>query len=139
MTRFNITLDEGVDLILWSIKNTFGGEIIVPKLASYRILDLAEAIAPNCKKEVVGIRPGEKIHEEMITSSDSFTTIEFGNKYAILPTGNSVIKKYEIRGIKFKNVEAGFSYNSGNNDHFLSVQQIRSLILKNIDKNFKPK
>ena len=86
MTRFNITLGEGVDMVLWSLENALGGELFVPRIPSYRIMDVAEAVGPNCEKPIVGIRPGEKIHEEMITESDSFTTIDLGSYYAILPS-----------------------------------------------------
>jgi len=86
MTRFNISLREGVDMVLWAIEHAWGGEILVPKIPSYRIVDVAEAVAPGCRQEVVGIRPGEKIHEEMITASDSFNTVDLGRYYAILPT-----------------------------------------------------
>ena len=85
MTRFNITLREGVEMVSFAINNSIGGEILVPKIPSYRILDLAEAIGPNCSKEYIGLRPGEKIHEEMITCSDSLSTIDMGNYFAILP------------------------------------------------------
>src|SRR5688500_10202745 len=85
MTRFNILLEEGVNMVLWTLQHHWGGEIYVPKIPSYRITDLAEAIGPECRKEVVGIRPGEKIHEEMITYADSFSTADIGKYYAILP------------------------------------------------------
>jgi len=95
MTRFNISLQEGVQMVLWSLENTLGGELFVPKIPSYRITDVAEAIGPSCEKPVVGIRPGEKIHEEMITSSDSFTTIDLGAYYAILPSDGRVQQLYQ--------------------------------------------
>lgn len=128
MTRFNISLQEGVDMVLWSIENAEGGEVLVPKIPSYRIVDVATAIAPECEQEIVGIRPGEKIHEEMITASDSFNTVDLGEFYAILPTsGIYSIEDYCARnGAKL--VEPGFSYNSGDNDDFLTVEQIRELI-----------
>jgi UDP-N-acetylglucosamine 4,6-dehydratase (inverting) len=127
MTRFNITLQEGVDMVLWSIENALGGEIFVPKIPSYRILDLAEAIAPDCEKRIIGIRPGEKIHEEMITSSDSLNTIDLGRYYAILPTSDDETRRHhEARGAAA--VAAGFSYNSGMNDRFLSVAELSKLI-----------
>ena len=97
MTRFNISLAEGVDMVLWSLVNALGGELYVPKIPSYRIMDVAEAIGPNCEKPIVGIRPGEKIHEEMITESDSFTTIDLGPYYAILPGDGCVLKRYAKR------------------------------------------
>lgn len=86
MTRFNISLNEGVDMVLHALDTAWGGELFVPKIPSYKITDVASAIAPNCEQRVVGIRPGEKVHEEMITSSDSFTTYDLGKYYVILPT-----------------------------------------------------
>ena len=138
MTRFNISLDEGVDMVLWAINNSIGGEIFVPKIPSYRIMDVAEAIGPNCKKDIVGIRPGEKIDEEMITKSDGLSTIDLGKYYAILPSDLKVMKKYESLKIKYELVKSGFSYNSGTNNFFLSIKEIRELIIKHIDNNFKP-
>ena len=138
MTRFNISLREGVDMVLWSLENALGGELFVPKIPSYRISDVAEAIGPSCKKPVIGIRPGEKIHEEMITSSDSFTTIDLGAYYAILPSDGRVHKRYEDAGINSIPVPAGFAYNSGSNPNFLSVAQLRELISEHVDPEFKP-
>lgn len=133
MTRFNISLEGGVDMVLWSIFHATGGEILVPKIPSYRILDVAEAIAPECEIDHVGIRPGEKIHEEMITESDSLNTIDLGDYFAILPPGDpSKIEAY--RGQHGgKVVEAGFCYNSGSNDHFLTVSELRDLIARHVD------
>ena len=139
MTRFNITLKEGVDLVISTIENSFGGEIIVPKIPSYKILDLAEAIGPNCQKVFVGIRPGEKIHEEMITSSDSLNTFELDDKYIILPSDQNFRKEYESKSIILKSVKEGFSYNSGLNEEFLTIEKIRKLITSNLDFNFIPK
>ena len=90
MTRFNITLKAGVEMVLWALHSSYGSELFVPKIPSYRIMDLVEAIGPNCKKEFVGIRPGEKIYEEMITASDSYSTVDLGSYYAILPSGNFI-------------------------------------------------
>ena len=84
MTRFNISLKEGVDMVFWAMNNNYGGEIFVPKIPSFRVSDLAEAIGPSCKKNICGIRPGEKLHEEMISSSDSYSTIDLGKYYALL-------------------------------------------------------
>ena len=128
MTRFNISLQEGVDMVLWSIDNAWGGEVLVPKIPSYRITDVAEAVGPECRQEIVGTRPGEKIHEEMITSSDSFNTVDLGRYYAILPsTPIYSIEEYcEKTGAK--PVAPGFAYDSGTNPDFLSVDQLRSLI-----------
>ena len=138
MTRFNITLQEGVDMVLWALKNALGGEILVPKIPSYRITDVANAIAPNCMIETIGIRPGEKIHEEMITESDSYTTIDLGEYYAILPSDRNLLEKYKKNGKEFTKMEPGKSYNSGQNPQFLSQKEIRELIRQNIDPNFKP-
>ena len=137
MTRFNITLQAGVDMVLWALENARGGELFVPKIPSYRIKDLAEAIGPNCEHPVIGIRPGEKIHEEMITSSDSLTTLDLGKFYAILPASGlySVASFTDAHGGKA--VPEGFVYSSGTNDEFLSVIQIRKLIRKHVDPQFK--
>jgi UDP-N-acetylglucosamine 4,6-dehydratase (inverting) len=128
MTRFNITLQEGVDMVLWALANAEGGEIFVPKIPSYRITDLAMAIAPDCRQALVGVRPGEKIHEEMITTSDSLNTVDLGDYYAILSAsgGHSIAAYCQARG--GRPVAAGFSYNSGTNEQFLTVDDIRSLI-----------
>ncbi|MDO8464126.1 MAG: UDP-N-acetylglucosamine 4,6-dehydratase (inverting) [Gallionella sp.] len=128
MTRFNISLREGVDMVLWGIDNAWGGEILVPKIPSYRITDVAMAIGPECKHQVIGVRPGEKIHEEMITPSDSLNTVDMGRYYAILPFGgNYTIADYCAKtGAKL--VEPGFCYNSGSNPYFLTVEELRGLI-----------
>ena len=138
MTRFNISLSEGVSMVLWALENAFGGELFVPKIPSYRILDVAEAVGPNCEKRIVGIRPGEKIHEEMITASDSVTTIDLGPYYSILPSDGKLMEKYQINGTSFSTVEQGFTYNSGSNHEFLSVNQIRELIVEHVDSGFTP-
>jgi len=132
MTRFNISLQEGVDMVLWSIENALGGEILVPKIPSYRIGDVATAIAPDAKQEVVGIRPGEKIHEEMITSSDSLNTVDLGDYYAILPSAGTYTTEEYCASQGGKLVEPGFAYNSGTNPDFLSVEQIRDLIDRHV-------
>ena len=138
MTRFNISLNEGVSMVLWTLENALGGELFVPKIPSYRITDVAEAIGPSCEKPVTGIRPGEKIHEEMITSSDSFTTIDLGTYYAILPSDGRVQELYEEAGIRSEPVATGFAYNSGSNPEFLSVEQLRMLIREHVDPAFQP-
>ena len=132
MTRFNITLQEGVDMVLWALENALGGEIFVPKIPSYRITDVATAIGPDCRQEIIGVRPGEKIHEEMITSSDSFNTVELGRYYAILPSaGEHSVESYcSERGAR--PVPMGYAYNSGSNPDFLSVPQLRELIAQHI-------
>ena len=137
MTRFNISLKEGVDMVLWALDNALGGEVLVPKIPSYRITDLADAIGPSCEKPIIGIRPGEKIHEEMITSSDSFTTIDLGDYYAILPSDGRVQQRYRDSGLSCKAVPPGYAYNSGSNPHFLSVEQLRALIREHVDPAFQ--
>lgn len=128
MTRFNISLQEGVEMVLWSIENAKGGEILVPKIPSYRIGDVATAIAPEAEHKVIGIRPGEKIHEEMITASDSFNTIDIGDYYAILPISSDYTIEDYCKENGGKPVEPGFSYDSGSNPQFLTVGEIRQLI-----------
>lgn len=136
MTRFNISLQEGVDMVLWAIENSLGGEILVPKIPSYRITDLAEAIGPECTHPVVGVRPGEKIHEEMITSSDSFNTVDNGRYFAILQSaGQHTIESY-CSAANATPVEPGFAYNSGTNPDFLTVAQLRQLIVEHVDPSF---
>mgnify|MGYP000965032153 CR=1 FL=1 len=122
MTRFNITLPEGVDLVLWTIKNSFGGEIVIPKIPSYKITDVAEAICPDCKINIIGIRPGEKLHEEMVTKSDSLSTIDIGSSYIILPNSNEEIRSYYKDNFNSKDVSENFSYNSEENNNYLILQ-----------------
>lgn len=136
MTRFNISLEEGVNMVLFAIEHAIGGEIFVPKIPSYKIDVLAEAIAPSCSIQDIGIRPGEKLHEEMITESDSYNTIDVGTYYAILPS-DANMQKY-INQYQAKPVEKGFTYNSGKNTEWLSVEEIRALIRQHIDPNFEP-
>lgn len=136
MTRFNITLDEGVDLVFYAFKNAWGGEIFVPKIPSYRITELANAIGPDCEIKVTGIRPGEKIHEEMITASDSMNTLDCGKYYTILPFSRNWELHDYMERFKAKAVPVGFQYNSGTNSEWLNVQQLRQLIVKNVDPDF---
>ncbi|MEL7188798.1 MAG: UDP-N-acetylglucosamine 4,6-dehydratase (inverting) [Pseudomonadota bacterium] len=133
MTRFNISLQEGVDMVLWALEKAHGGEIFVPKIPSYRITDVAEAIAPECKQEIVGIRPGEKIHEEMITSSDSLNTVDLGEYYAILPSTTEYLPEDYLKQTGGTPVEPGFCYNSGTNPDFMSVEDIRAAVRKHVD------
>jgi UDP-N-acetylglucosamine 4,6-dehydratase (inverting) len=128
MTRFSIGLQEGVEMVLWALMHAQGGEIFVPKIPSYRITDVAAAVGPECKQTIIGIRPGEKIHEEMITQSDSMYTIDLGKYYAILsPTGSQAIENsWDFFGAK--RVPLGFSYNSETNPEFLTVDQLKQLI-----------
>lgn len=132
MTRFNISLRDGVEMVLWSVENAWGGEILVPKIPSYRIVDVATAIGPDCEQRVVGVRPGEKIHEEMITASDSFNTVDIGKYFAILPSAGSYSVDEYCAQVKGSLVEAGFAYESGSNPNFLSVDQLRALIAEHV-------
>ena len=136
MTRFNISLQGGVDMVMHALETAWGGEIFVPKIPSYRILDVADAIGPNCKKPVIGIRPGEKIHEEMITSSDSFFTYDLGKYYAILPQSTSWEVNDFIKEFNAKKVPEGFSYNSNNNEEWESIESLRQLIIEHVDPTF---
>jgi len=137
MTRFSITLQEGVDFVLMCLDNMWGAELFVPKIPSYRILDVANAIAPECKLKIVGIRPGEKLHEEMITVTDAMNTVEFGEYFVIMPNLDMIEWKKE-KFIKESNssvgkiCEYGFSYNSGTNKHFLNVTDLQELIENHI-------
>jgi len=133
MTRFNISLDEGVNMVLWALENALGGEIFVPKIPSFRILDLAEAIGPECEVKVIGIRPGEKLHEEMITASDSLNTVDLGPYYAILPSAADHSPEAYAGKRGGTRVEPGFAYDSGTNPHFLSVAELRELISRHVD------
>ena len=133
MTRFNISLDEGVQMVLWALGNARGGEIFVPKIPSYRITDVARAIGPECEHRVVGIRPGEKIHEEMITESDSYNTVDRGDYFAILPQGGNYTIDQYCRDAGAVRVRPGCSYNSGTNPEFLNVEKLRELIAAHVD------
>jgi UDP-N-acetylglucosamine 4,6-dehydratase (inverting) len=136
MTRFNISLDGGVDMVFHALANAWGGEIFIPKIPSYRITDVAEAVAPELEQRVIGIRPGEKIHEEMITPSDSFHTYDMGEYYAIIPP----VPTWEVdkfrRQFKAKLVETGFSYNSGTNTKWVTVPELREFIVAHVDPTF---
>ena len=136
MTRFNISLDDGVEMVLWAIENALGGEIFVPKIPSYRIETVVKAIAPNSTLEYIGIRPGEKLHEEMITESDSYNTIEFDKYYAILPS--DALKEKYLTHFNGWEVPKGFKYNSGTNNKWVEVEEMRQLIRRYVDPNFKP-
>jgi UDP-N-acetylglucosamine 4,6-dehydratase (inverting) len=136
MTRFNISLEAGVEMVLWAIENALGGEIFVPKIPSYKIETLARAIAPNANLKVIGIRPGEKLHEEMITESDSYNTIEFSKYFAILPTYAD--KQKYINHYKGWEVPKGFKYNSGTNSEWETVDSMIKKIKKYVDPDFKP-
>lgn len=136
MTRFNITLQEGVKFVIKNLERMWGGELFVPKIPSYRILDVAEAIAPGIEIREVGIRPGEKLHEEMITATDSINAIEFDDYFVILPATplwNTNKFKNESSEIEGKLCEFGFDYNSGSNTHFLTMEELRNLIITNVE------
>ncbi|MDD4975387.1 MAG: UDP-N-acetylglucosamine 4,6-dehydratase (inverting) [Bacteriovorax sp.] len=137
MTRFNITLEEGVDMVMYAIENAWGGELFVPKIPSYKILDVAKAVAPDCKIEIVGIRPGEKLHEEMITETDSLSTYDCGKYYVISPSLHSWNLNDWTKKFNAVIVAEGFKYNSETNSEWLSVEEIRDQIKKHIDPNFK--
>ncbi|TXD83961.1 UDP-N-acetylglucosamine 4,6-dehydratase (inverting) [Subsaximicrobium wynnwilliamsii] len=137
MTRFNISLQGGVDMVMHALEHAWGGELFVPKIPSYRITDVAEAIGPNCEKPVVGIRPGEKVHEEMITASDSFYTYDLGKYYTILPATHKWSIEEFIATFNAKKVPMGFSYNSGDNENLETVEGLRELIKKHVDPNFE--
>lgn len=137
MTRFNISLQGGVDMVLHALDKAWGGELYVPKIPSYKILDVAQAIGPDCEHKVIGIRPGEKVHEEMITASDSFTTYDLGKYYVILPqTTNWSIDEF-IKKFNAKLVPQGFNYTSGDNSEWETVDSLRMLIKEHLYPDFK--
>ena len=140
MTRFNISLQDGCEMVFYAIEKAWGGEVFVPKIPSYKIPDVATAIAPELEQRIVGIRPGEKLHEEMITSSDSYNTVDLGKYYAILPQ-KSPYSKYSKENYKLEfnavNVPEGFSYDSGNNTEWESIESLRELVKIHVDPNFK--
>lgn len=132
MTRFNISLQEGVDMVLWALENGQGGEVFVPKIPSYRITDVARAIGPECELPVIGIRPGEKVHEEMITASDSYNTVDLGRYFAILPSAGAYSVGSYCAAHGGAPVPPSFAYNSGANPEFLTVEQLRRLIAQHV-------
>ena len=137
MTRFNISLQDGVEMVLHALENAWGGELFVPKIPSYRIMDVAKAIGPECEHRITGIRPGEKIHEEMITSSDSYNTYDLGKYYVILPTvTNWKIDDYK-KAFNAQKVENGFSYTSGENKEWETVESLKDLIRKHISSTIE--
>ena len=137
MTRFNISLQGGVDMVLHAMKAAWGGEIFIPKIPSYRITDVAEAIGPDCEHKIIGIRPGEKIHEEMITASDSFFTYNLGKYFVIVPqTPIWDIEEFK-KNFNAELVPDGFAYNSGTNTEWETVDSLRKLITEHVDPTFK--
>lgn len=137
MTRFNISLQDGVDMVMHALEQAWGGELFVPKIPSYRILDVAEAIGPDCEKPVVGIRPGEKVHEEMITSSDSYYTYDLGKYYVILPSTHTWSLEDFLSTFNGVKVKKGFQYNSGENTEWVGTEELRELIKAHVDPSFQ--
>ena len=131
MTRFNISIEDAVMMVDWSLKNAIGGEIFVPKLSSFRVIDFAAAICPKCKIKIIGLRPGEKIHEEMITTSDSYNTFDIGKYFAIIGSSNEITHKHYEKYKKYKRLKFGESLNSGVNK-FLSNTQLKKIISDNL-------
>lgn len=138
MTRFNISLKEGIELVLMALEKAWGGELFVPKLPSFKIMDMAQAIGPHCRHEMVGIRPGEKIHEEMITETDSQNTLEFDNYFVIVPTNPKWNVDQYLEHYQGKRVPFGFRYSSGANSEWLSVEELREQIRRHVQPDFKP-
>jgi FlaA1/EpsC-like NDP-sugar epimerase len=138
MTRFNISLQDGVDMVIFAIENHLGGEIFIPKIPSYKILDIAAAIAPKAEIKVVGIRPGEKLHEEMITDTDSLNTIDLGKYYAILPSVSMSYSEHDFtEHHRASKVPFGFKYNSGTNSEWETVETLKKLISIHVDSTFE--
>ncbi|MBC7427494.1 MAG: UDP-N-acetylglucosamine 4,6-dehydratase (inverting) [Bacteriovorax sp.] len=136
MTRFNITLEEGVDMVMYAIKNAWGGELFVPKIPSYKINEVVKAVAPNCKVEVIGIRPGEKLHEEMISETDAMSTYDCGKYYVIAPSVNLWDMDKWIKTFNAKKVPEGFKYNSETNTEWVDADDLRTLIKTYVDPSF---
>lgn len=136
MTRFNISLEDGVEMVLYALEHAWGGEIYVPKIPSYRITELATAIGPNCEQKLVGVRPGEKLHEEMITETDSLNTVETARYYVITPSTPTWEVDDYLKAFDGRRVAEGFKYNSGTNDEWLNVDQIREQIREHVDPAF---
>ena len=134
MTSNNISLTEGVEMVIHALEHAWGGEIFVPKIPSYRITDVATAVGPDCEQVIVGIRPGEKVHEEMITSSDSFYTYDLGKYYTIIPSTHNWKLDEFIKEFNAKIVQPGFSYNSGENTEWETVETLRELIREHVDE-----
>ena len=140
MTRFNISLQAGVDLVMYAIGHHLGGEIFIPKIPSYHIVDVAKAIAPNIPLVEVGIRPGEKLHEEMITVTDALNTIDLGQYYAILPSVSFKHQREEyLQHHQAVPVPQGFHYSSDQNEEWETVETLRAKIKEFVDPNFEVK
>ena len=137
MTRFNISLQGGVDMVLHALDSAWGGEIFIPKIPSYRITDVAKAIGPECEHKIIGIRPGEKIHEEMITSSDSFFTYDLGKYFVIIPQTPTWNINEFVTHFNASLVPAGFAYDSGTNTEWETIESLRKLIKEHVDPTFE--
>ena len=138
MTRFSLTLSQGVEFVLRTLETYVGGEIWIPKIPSYRLGTLIEAIGPNCKIEIIGVRPGEKLHEELISENDCHNVVDLGSAYAILPQFGNLSKEDYLKQIGGEGVKPGFRYGSDNNSHFLDVKELRELIRVHVDPKFRP-
>ena len=130
MTRFNILLADGIKLVDYVLKSSIGGEIFVPKMKSYKVIDLAKAISTNNNIKIIGIRPGEKIHEDIITQQDSRSAYQIKNCFVLL-SDNKILEKTYEKKFKLRKVEENFSYNSGTNNEFLSVNDLRKILKNN--------
>jgi UDP-N-acetylglucosamine 4,6-dehydratase (inverting) len=137
MTRFNISLQDGCQMVFDAIEKAWGGELFVPKIPSYKITDVATAIGPDCRQVVVGIRPGEKLHEEMITVSDAINTYDIGKYYVILPQKTVFNRDDFIKHFRAKLVPPNFSYNSGKNKKWETIDSLRKLVKIHVSPNFK--
>jgi UDP-N-acetylglucosamine 4,6-dehydratase/5-epimerase len=137
MTRFNISLHDGCQMVFDAIEKAWGGELFVPKIPSYKIIDVATAIGPNCRQDEVGIRPGEKLHEEMITISDALNTYDIGKYFVILPQKTIFEREEFIKHFNAKLVNPNFSYNSGDNEEWETIESLRELVKIHVDPNFK--
>ena len=137
MTRFNISLLDGCQMVFDAIEKAWGGELFVPKIPSYKVVDVATAIGPECQQKEVGIRPGEKLHEEMITVSDAINTYNLGKYYAILPQKTIFERDQYIKHFNAKLVDPNFSYNSRDNDEWETIESLRELVKTHVDPNFK--
>lgn len=136
MTRFNISLEEGANMVLYAIAHAWGGELFVPKIPSFKVVDLATAVAPHARQEIIGIRPGEKLHEEMITPSDSYNCFDLRDYYAILPQNAEFDLPAYMKRFEASHVAEGFHYTSATNDQWLQVDDLRQMIKQNVDPRF---
>ncbi len=137
MTRFNISLQDGCQMVFDAIEKAWGGELFVPKIPSYKIVDVATAIGPDCRQDEVGIRPGEKLHEEMITVSDAINSYDIGKYYVILPQVPVFDREEFVTHFNAKLVDPNFSYNSGDNDEWESVDSLKALVKEFVDPSFE--